>query len=516
MGNIVNLKEHIMGLRIDLLCGLALLSFSYSSDANDDNPPTDAVAAAVFNDYLEYLTLPNVATQSATDIQKVAEWTAQKYSEYGIKTQLLDNDGMPMMYAEYHLADKDAPTILFYAHMDGQPVNAELWDQKSPWQPVLKVEEDGAWVEKPLSLLKNDPNPNWRIFARSASDDKAPIMMLLAAMHALSVNQASPSINVKVLLDSNEEGGSPTLAEVIEKHKGLLSADAVIMLDGPMHPSNAPTVVFGHRGATLVKLTVYGPISDSHSGHFGNYIQNPAFMLSSLLASMKNDEGQVVIPGYYGDAPRSEAEMQALHNIPIDEDAILARLGVAKAESVGSSYYESISLPSLNINGLSAASTKAVRTIIPAEASASIDIRTTKRGHSSRQVGLLRSFIESKGYVVVDEPPSMALRLKHEKLVRIEQTQGTAALQTPLDAPVGQWAKQALESAMNDKAILIPLMGGTVPTAPLVTSLKKPVILIPLVNADNNQHAPNENLRIGNFYSGTQILYQLSTTPYLN
>lgn len=505
-----------MGLRIGLLCGLALLSFSYSSYANDDNSPTDAIAAAVFNDYLEYLTLPNVATQSASDIRKVAEWTAQKYSKYGIDTQLLDNEGMPMMYAEYKLADKNAPTILFYAHMDGQAVNAELWDQKSPWQPVLKAEEDGAWVEKPLSLLKNNVNPNWRIFARSASDDKAPIMMLLAAIHALSVNQTSPSINVKVLLDSNEEGGSPLLAEVIQKNKSLLTADAVVILDGPMHPSNAPTVVFGHRGATLVKLTVYGPISDSHSGHFGNYIQNPAFMLSSLLASMKNDKGQVVIPGYYGDSPLSEAEIQALHNIPIDEDALLSRLGVAKSELVGSNYYESISLPSLNINGLSAASTKAVRTIIPAEASVSLDIRTTKKAHSSRQTALLRKFIESKGYLVVDETPSTTLRLKHEKIIRMEINQGTAALQTQLNAPVGQWAKEALESARNEKAILIPLMGGTVPTAPLVTNLKKPVILIPLVNADNNQHAPNENLRIGNFYSGTQILYQLLTTPYPN
>lgn len=503
-----------MSMRSLLIYGFVLLSFSYSSKASDNKPLTDTAAAVVFNDYLTYLTLPNVATQSASDIQKVAEWTAEKYGEYGINTRLLDNEGMPMVYAEYAFAGKDAPTILFYAHMDGQPVNAELWDQKSPWQPVLKVEEDGKWVEKPLSLLKNQYDPNWRIFARSASDDKAPIMMLLSAIHTLSVNQITPSINVKVLLDSNEEGGSPSLAEVIEKNKDLLSTDAVVMLDGPMHPSNAPTVVFGHRGATLVKLTVYGPISDSHSGHFGNFIQNPAFMLSSLLASMKNDKGQVTIPRYYGDAPLSEAETQALHTIPLDEDALLARLGVAKPESVGDNYYEAISLPSLNINGLSAASTKAVRTIIPAEATASLDIRTTKEAHSSRQIDLLRNFIKSKGYHIVDEVPSPELRLKHDKLIRIQTTKGTAALQTQLDAPVGLWAKEALESARGENAILIPLMGGTVPTAPLVTNLKKPVILIPLVNADNNQHAPNENLRIGNFYSGTQILYHLLTTPY--
>lgn len=503
-----------MGVRLLLVYGLAFVSFSLYSKADDQRSLTETATSDVFNEYLEYLTLPNVATQSAADIRKVAEWTAAKYSEYGVNTQLLDNEGMPMVYADYMLAGEDAPTVLFYAHMDGQPVNPEVWEQESPWQPVLKVEENGTWVEKPLSLLKNQYNPNWRIFARSASDDKAPIMMLLAALHALSLNQTSPSVNVKVLLDSNEEGGSPLLAAVIEKNKNLLSADAVVMLDGPMHPSNAPTVVFGHRGATLVKLTTYGPISDSHSGHFGNYIQNPAFMLSSLLAGMKNENGMVTIPNYYGDSPLPEEIKNVLREIPIDEKALLARLGVVKAESVGSNYYESISLPSLNINGLSAASTTAVRTIIPSYATASIDIRTTKDAHSSRQVNLLRDFVRARGYHIVDEVPSKEVRLKHEKLIRMEVSQGTAALQTPLDESVGVWAKKALQSVSEGKVVVIPMMGGTVPTAPLVTRLNKPVILIPLVNADNNQHAPNENLRIGNFYSGTNALYQLLTTPY--
>ena len=503
-----------MRLRTGLLYGLFLVSVSYCAQAEESNALTTHSAKAVFADYLEYLTLPNVATQSATDIEKVARWTATKYSEYGFNTQLLENNGMPMLYADYMLAGKNAPTLLFYAHMDGQPVNAELWEQDSPWQPVLKIEENDSWVEKPLSLLDKDYDPNWRIFARSASDDKAPIMMLLAAINSLSTNKVTPSVNIKVLLDSNEEGGSPTLAKVIEKNKAQLSADAVVMLDGPMHPSNASTVVFGHRGATLVKLTVFGPNSDSHSGHFGNYIQNPAFLLSTLLAGMKNENGKVTIPNYYGDAPLSEETKQVLRDIPIDETALLARLGVAKSESVGGNYYESISLPSLNINGLSAASTTAVRTIIPASATASIDIRTTKEAHSSRQVKLLKDYITAKGYHIVDELPSKETRLKHEKLILIEVSSGTAALQTSLDEPVGLWAQKALESVSDEKVVVIPMMGGTVPTAPLVNSIEKPVILIPLVNADNNQHAPNENLRIGNFYSGTNALYQLLTTPY--
>lgn len=503
-----------MSPRLILVYFLALASFSLYSKANDYSSLTDRATSEIFSDYLEYLTLPNVATQSATDIQKVAEWTADKYSKYGINAQLLKNEGMPMVYADYMMAGEDAPTILFYAHLDGQPVNADLWEQESPWQPVLKVSEGGKWIEKPLSILKSEYNPDWRIFARSASDDKAPIMMLLAALHKLALNQTSPSVNIKVLLDSNEEGGSPLLAKVIEQNKSLLSSDAVVMLDGPMHPSNSPTVVFGHRGATLVKLTVYGPVSDIHSGHFGNYIQNPAFMLSSLLAEMKNDQGMVTIPNYYGDSPLPEETKKVLRDIPIDEKALLARLGLMKAEPVGDNYYESISLPSLNINGLSAASTTAVRTIIPSHATASIDIRTTKDAHSSRQINLLKDFIQSKGYHIVDDVPSEKIRFEHEKLILMEINHGTAALQTPLNEKVGIWAKTALASVSEKKVIAIPMMGGTVPTAPLVSSLNKPVILIPLVNADNNQHAPNENLRIGNFYSGKNALYQLLITPY--
>ncbi len=505
----------LMSMRSALLSGLSLLSFILYSPVYASVQNTEKAAKQIFNEYLEYLTLPNVATQSSPDIQKVAEWTAKKYNQYGLKTQLLENNGQPMLYADYMQAGEDAPTLLFYAHMDGQPVNPELWDQESPWKPVLKVKENEGWTTKPLSMLTGDIDPDWRIFARSASDDKAPIMMLLAAIHALASNGTTPSINIKVILDSNEEGGSPTLAKVIDSNKSLLSADAVVILDGPMHPSNAPTVVFGHRGATLVKLTVYGPVSDSHSGHFGNYIQNPAFMLSTLLAGMKNENGQVTIPRYYGDTPLSESEKQVLSAIPIDEKALLNRLGVAKTESVGSNYYEAISLPSLNVNGLSAASTTAVRTIVPAEATASIDIRTTKAAYSARQVALLKDYIESKGYSIIDKAPTLAQRQQHEKLVRFEVREGTDALQTPLDTPVGLWAKEALQPVSDEQVILIPLMGGTVPTAPLVKSLNKPAILIPLVNADNNQHAPNENLRIGNFYSGTASLYHLFTTPYV-
>ena len=206
-----------MSMRSALLSGISLLCFVLYSPVYASAQNTEKASKQIFNEYLEYLTLPNVATQSSPDIQKVAEWTAKKYSQYGLRTQLLENNGQPMLYADYMQAGEDAPTLLLYAHMDGQPVNAELWEQDSPWQPVLKIEENDSWVEKPLSLLDKDYDPNWRIFARSAGDDKAPIIALQSALKALAEAGIEPSVNLKVFLEGEEE--EPKKTQQIQKVK---------------------------------------------------------------------------------------------------------------------------------------------------------------------------------------------------------------------------------------------------------------------------------------------------------
>jgi acetylornithine deacetylase/succinyl-diaminopimelate desuccinylase-like protein len=172
------------------------------------------------------------------------------------------------------------------------------WDQESPWKATLKHRTpQGTWEILPLEqLFGTSVDPDWRLFARSSSDDKGPIMMLLAAFDAMKAEALTPAVNVKVLLDSQEEQGSPTLDRVIRDNLPLLRTDALVVLDSPMHPSNKPTLVFGNRGIVSATLTVFGPKTELHSGHYGNYAPNPAQRLAELLASMKDETGRVTIP----------------------------------------------------------------------------------------------------------------------------------------------------------------------------------------------------------------------------
>ena len=294
---------------------------------------------------------------------------------------------------------KTAKTVLFYMHFDGQPVIPEKWAQSSPWAPVLKQRKANApegpaqlrtftpaqtsgqdqWEEiDRQNLYAENLNPEWRIFGRSSSDDKAPIMMFLAAFDLMKAQGLEPAINVKVILDSEEEKNSPTIGAVATAHKDLLRADAIVIYDGPMHPSNRPTVVFGNRGVTFMRLTVYGPKSDLHSGHYGNYVPNPAQRLATLLASMKDEDGKVKVAGYYDGVRLTGAERKMLADVPDDEAALRKRVGIAKAEAVGSNYQEALQYPSLNIRGLaSGAVGDKASNIVPATATAELDLRTT-------------------------------------------------------------------------------------------------------------------------------------------
>src|SRR6185436_10325152 len=302
------------------------------------------------------------------------------FARRGFQTRRLDNKGKPLLYAEWPTKLRGAKTILYYMHLDGQPVVDREWSQPSPWKPVVKKKSAaGSWDVVATDLLFAAPlDPELRVFARSASDDKAPIMMLLAAFDALKQAGAAPAINVKVILDSEEEKGSPTIRAVVSANKQLLACDALIILDGPRHQSERPTVVFGNRGAAHVTLTVYGPKQPLHSGHFGNYVPNPAVRLARLIASMKDDQGRVTIRGYYDRVKLTAAEKKILAETGDDEAAIRRRTGISVAERVGGNLQEAIQFPSLNVRGMAAASVgdKAAN-VIPHQAIADFDLRTT-------------------------------------------------------------------------------------------------------------------------------------------
>ncbi|HKU15477.1 MAG TPA: M20/M25/M40 family metallo-hydrolase [Steroidobacteraceae bacterium] len=471
-------------------------------------------------EFLELLAIPNVADRPA-DIERNAAFLQQAFTKRGFKVRLLDNPaGRPAVLAELAAAGPKARTVVLYAHFDGQPVIPENWSQKDPFRPVVKQRDaQGKWQEVDRDRLQASPlDPELRVFARSASDDKAPIMMILTAMDLLRAQQKAPAINVKVLLDPEEEMSSPSLAGMIERNRAAFAADALVILDGPQHDSGRSTLVFGNRGITQATLTVFGPRAPLHSGHFGNYAPNPAMRLARLLASMKDDDGRVLVKGYYDGVALSAEDRASLAAVGDDEAALRKRIGVARAEKVGGNYQEALQYPSLNVRGMAAAAVGAkAANIVPSEAIAEIDIRTTPTTDGRKLFELIKRHVEQQGYHLVEQVPTEQERATYDKLASLRLGSVQAASRTPLDAAVGQWAVSALKAptAPNPAAepVRIRMMGGTVPTDVLVDALHLPFVLIPTVNGDNNQHAENENLRVGHFLTGTQIVYSLLTTP---
>ena len=491
------------------------------ASAGSQSAAITAAAQKNFAEYLELLSIPNVAAEPA-DIVRNVEFLERSFAKRNFKTHRLDNAaGRPMILAELNGARAGAATILFYAHFDGQPVVDAEWAQKDPFEPVVKErDEKGAWREVPRERLFATPlDPELRVFARSASDDKAPIVMLLTALDVLQSQGKKPAINVKVLLDSEEEIGSPQLADVVKANASLFKADALIVLDGPEHASAKPTLVFGNRGITQATLTVFGARAPLHSGHFGNYVPNPAQRLASLLASMKDDDGRVLVEGYYDGIELSDADRKVLKATGDDEAALLKRAGIARAERVGENYQEALQYPSLNIRGMASASVGAkAANIVPHEAIAEIDIRTTPDTDGHRLFELLKRHIEKQGYHLIDAAPTEEQRARYNKLAMLKLSSVQAAQRVPMDAPVGRWAMTALKSSTaampGADPVRIRMMGGTVPTDVLVEALKLPFLLVPTVNADNNQHTFDENMRMGNFVTGTETVYSLLVTKY--
>jgi len=475
------------------------------------------LAQASFREYFEFLSLPSDAVVPA-DIQKNADFLERAFRKRGFTTKQLANQGKPMLFAEWPKKAPGAKTVLYYMHMDAQPAVPAEWSQKSPWQPVVKKRNaDGKWEIVDTDLLFQEKlDPDLRVFARCSSDDKGPIMMFLAAFDGLREARLDPAINVKVLIDSEEEKGSPSIPSVVSAHKELLRTDAIVILDGPRHASERPTLVFGNRGAMRVTLVVHGPKQPLHSGHYGNYVPNPAIRLARLIASMKGDDGRVTIPGYYDRVKLGDAEKKILADTGDDEAAIKRRAGIRIAELVGGNLQEALQYPSLNVRGMAAASVgdKAAN-VIPHQAIAEFDLRTTPESPPEFLFSLLKNHIEQQGYHLVKGEPTDADRTAYDKLATLSMGSAGRAVRTPLDSPLGRWAYESLKQTSGNPApVRIRMMGGSVPTDSLVEILGAPFVIVPLVNGDNNQHTFDENMRVGHYLEGIRTIIGMLRSTY--
>jgi acetylornithine deacetylase/succinyl-diaminopimelate desuccinylase-like protein len=466
---------------------------------------------AIVGELVNLLAIPNVAADH-DNIRKNANVLQQMLAKRGFQASLLETSGNPLVYGELRVPSATR-TLLFYAHYDGQPVNPPDWKQPTPFTPILRDGrlEDGGKEIPGLATIATF-KPEWRIYARSASDDKAPIVALCAAIDALAAQKLAPTSNIRVVLDGEEEASSPALVPAIAKYRDRFTADAMVILDGPLHPSEQPTIVFGARGIVTLELTVFGPKVALHSGHYGNWVPNPAMRLAQLLATCKDDKGKVLIAGFYdGLTPISPEEQAMLDGVPDRPDQLRQLFGIAAPEEAGLSLQASLQRPSFNVRGLSSAFVGGnARTIIPDHATAAIDIRLVKETPAEAMIAKVRAHLEKQGYHVVDADPDDATRAKYDRIVKLSVGAGaTNAYRTSASLPISRAMAEALQHAFGQPPVRIRTMGGTVPIAPFIDALGFPAITVPIVNFDNNQHGENENLRLGHLTRGIVTLAAL-------
>ncbi|SPE33244.1 Peptidase M20 [Candidatus Sulfopaludibacter sp. SbA6] len=469
----------------------------------------EAHERAIVAEFMELLAMPNLARDESA-IRRNAAAVSAVLEKRGVKTRLLEVPGAPpVVFGE--LATPGATrTLIFYAHYDGQPLDPKEW-ATPPWQPVLRngpLDHNGDLVALPSS---GPIDPEWRIYARSASDDKAPIVAIAAALDGLKASRIAPRSNLKFVFEGEEEAGSPHLAQIIENNKGLLASDVWLICDGPVHQSRRQQIVFGARGITEFDITLYGPSHELHSGHYGNWAPNPAMMLARLLSSMKDDDGRVTIEHFYdGIEPLSETEKRAVAEAPDVDRDLMRELWLGRTEGGGKKLVELLNLPSLNVRGMSSARTGAqASNVIPATAAATIDIRLVKGIGTEMAARRVLEHIRGQGYFITESEPDAEMRMAHPRLAKVAAIPGGYnASRTSMDLPISQLVLRTADSARGP-VVRLPTMGGSVPLYMIEEILHAPTITVPIANHDNNQHSYNENLRIRNLWDGIELMAAL-------
>ena len=462
----------------------------------------------ILAEFTQLLSIPNIASDRE-NIRRNAEFIREMMQRRGLNPQLLEGrsaETPPAVYGEWKVPGA-THSIILYAHYDGQPVDPKAWTASPPFQPTWRtaaVESGGQVVTLSAS---GDINPEWRLYARSASDDKAGVMAILTAFDALRAQNAKPSVDIKFLFEGEEEAGSPHLGDIIDLHKELLESDAWIICDGPVHQSGRKQVVFGVRGDQNVDITVYGAKRPLHSGHYGNWAPNPAMTLVRLLATMKDDSGRVMIAGWYdGVEPLGETEKRAIAEAPAYDDEIRTQLGLAKTEGNGKLLMELINEPSLNINGIGSGDVGALaRNVIPTTASAVLDLRLVKGNDHKQQVARLTDHIRKQGFYVIDHDPTDAERKQYALIAKVTaRAGGYNAERTRMDHPISVAVVAAVQSTSKDPIVKLPTSGGSLPLSIITDHLKTVTLTVPIANYDNNQHAENENIRLQNLWDGIE------------
>jgi acetylornithine deacetylase/succinyl-diaminopimelate desuccinylase-like protein len=455
----------------------------------------------------DLLAIPNLASDSANIRRNAAAVTAM-LQRRGVATRLLESPsgGPPAVYGELRTPGATR-TIVLYAHYDGQPVEPARW-ATPPWEPTLRdapLERGGRIV--PIPSEPGVAGPEWRIYARSASDDKAPIVAMLVALDALRAGGLRPGVNLKFYFDGEEEAGNAHTRALLERHADLLAADGWVFADGPVHQSRRQQVVLGVRGVTDVVITAYGANRALHSGHYGNWAPNPAAVLANFIASLRDGDGKILVPGFHDDVRAlTAADRRALRTVPNVDDALRRELGLGATEAGNAVLAERIMQPALNVRSFHAGPMGAAANAIPTEASASIDFRLVPDERPDRIRALVEAYAKRQGYTVLHVAPDSTTRASHGKLLRFEWgAEGYPGQRTRGDTPLARAVVQAVSDGIGAPVIEVPILGGSLPTYLFAEALRTPLVVVPIANHDNNQHAANENLRLQNLWDAIAV-----------
>ncbi len=459
----------------------------------------------ILDELLQLVSIPNVAGNDA-DMRRNADALEAMFTKRGFKVEKSSGPGSPVVFATLDVPAARG-TLTLYIHYDGQPVNDAEWTRCKPFAPCVHG-ADGPVTLGPDTRL----DPEWRVYGRSASDDKGPIVAVVNAVEALRAAGAGPLWNLRVVLDGQEEAGSANFRRFAEARAADLKGDIAMTLDGPRHPSGRPTLYYGVRGGAGLTVTVFGAKGDLHSGNYGNWAPDPSMRLAKLLASMKDDAGRVTIAGFYDDVtPLTQTELKALEDMPNVEAVLKKDFLVAQPERPEQRLERKLNEPTLSVlvmesgGGFGAPA----RSAIPASARARIEMRLVHGLDPAKQNRLVVDHIRKQGYFVVDgRDPSDEERLTHPLIARVDLRGGSTAPRVSLDDPMTKAVFAALSRGGRQIARL-PTLGGGMPFATF--SERMPTVGLSIVNHDNNQHGANENLRLRNLWEGIEMMADVMT-----
>lgn len=432
---------------------------------------------------LDFLSIPSISTapEAASDVRRCAQWVADRVRHIGFTdVRVIDTPGHPIVYAEDLQAGPDKPTVLFYGHYDVQPVDPiDLWTDP-PFTPTVR---DG------------------KVFARGATDDKGQVFLHLCALEALRSVGGSLPVNVKLLIEGEEEIGSPNLAPFVETNADMLACDCVVVSDTSMFAPGQPSLVYGLRGLAYVQIDVTGPNRDLHSGSYGGAVNNPLNALASIIAKLKDDQGRIQIPGFYDDVLDLTVEERTdLAGLGHSDERLKADVGVR--ETFGETGYTSIerlgARPTLDVNGLLGGFTgEGAKTVLPSKAMAKVSMRLVPH---QRTTDISRKFID---YVQAIAPPGVT--------VTVRDLHGADPVLVPRDTPAMHAAVRALQETF-DAPVRFTREGGSIPVVLLFdTVLKAPTVLMGFGLNNENAHSPDEHFDLGNFHLGAEAAVRFYT-----